>query len=236
MAMPPTIQLRVAAERAPGPAAQELEHRVQRGDRLALRELEREAAPDEQAAQGDDERRDADVGDDEALQSRRSARPTASPKASAMIQVYGLVEAEPEVLGIHSAWIMAMNMPDEAEHRPDRQVDVAGHDDQDHAGRHDRDGGALDRQVPQVARGEEERRRTAMLNTTQMTAVASDQAEQPRVDLERRERAIGDRRGGSCVTAVVPETASLIVGASLPGWKRRALLRGGTGAGRRVTR
>ena len=41
---------------------------VERGDRLALGELEREPAPDEQAAEGHDERRDADVGDDEPLQ------------------------------------------------------------------------------------------------------------------------------------------------------------------------
>ena len=62
----------------------------------------------------------------------------------------------PKVLGIHSAWSMAMNMPGEAEDRPDRQVDVARHDDQDHARRHDRDGRALDRQVPQVARRQEQ--------------------------------------------------------------------------------
>ena len=44
---------------------------------------------------------------------------------------------------------------EEPEQRPDRQVDVAGHDDQHHARRHDGDRGALDRQVPQVAGGQE---------------------------------------------------------------------------------
>ena len=45
--------------------------------------------------------------------------------------------------------------PHHRHHRADRQVDVAGHDDQDHPGRHDRDDRGLDRQVPQVPRGEE---------------------------------------------------------------------------------
>ena len=44
---------------------------------------------------------------------------------------------------------------EEAEQRPDRQVDVPRHDDEDHARRHDGDGRALDREVPEVAGGEE---------------------------------------------------------------------------------
>ncbi len=44
----------------------------------------------------------------------------------------------------------------EAEHGADRQVDVAGHDDQHHAGRHDRDVGRLDREVPEIARRQEQ--------------------------------------------------------------------------------
>ena len=63
--------------------------------RLALGVLEDQAAPDEQAAQGDDERRHADVGDDEALDAAESA-PSTSPIATVTIQVAGLLEAEPE--------------------------------------------------------------------------------------------------------------------------------------------
>ena len=45
--------------------------------------------------------------------------------------------------------------PHRRHHRADRQVDVAGHDDQDHPGSHDRDHRRLDRQVPEVPWGEE---------------------------------------------------------------------------------
>jgi hypothetical protein len=44
----------------------------------------------------------------------------------------------------------------DAEDRADREVDVAGDDDEHHAGRHHRDRGGLDRQVPQVARRQED--------------------------------------------------------------------------------
>lgn len=43
----------------------------------------------------------------------------------------------------------------DAEHRADRKIDVPGHDDQNHAGRHHRDGGGLHRQVPEVSVGQE---------------------------------------------------------------------------------
>ena len=74
---------------------------------------------------------------------------------------------------------------EEAEQRPDRQVDVARHDDQHHAGGHDRDRGALDRQVPQVARRSGSRRPTAMLKPIQMTASATTMPSR-RVSISRR--------------------------------------------------
>ena len=64
----PRTQLSAVAEGALRAAAEELEGRVERGDGLALLEAEDQAAPDEQAAEGDDERRDAAVGDEEALE------------------------------------------------------------------------------------------------------------------------------------------------------------------------
>ena len=62
------------AERTLGPAAEQLERRVERARSSGPRELERGAAPDEQAAEGHDERGDPDVGDEEARAGRRSAR------------------------------------------------------------------------------------------------------------------------------------------------------------------
>ena len=96
------------AERARRAAAEQPEGRVQRGDRLALRVPEDEAAPDQQAAEGDDERRDAAVGDDEALEPPMSA-PRARPISERDDPGVGLVEAEAEGLrDPDSAWTMAI--------------------------------------------------------------------------------------------------------------------------------
>src|SRR3546814_14474945 len=52
---------------------------------------------------------------------------------------------------------------DEAEHRADREVDVARHDDEHHAGRHDADRRALDREVEKIARREKEADRKSVV-------------------------------------------------------------------------
>ena len=64
---PATTQLSVSPSDPRGPPPSSWNVRVERRDRPAPRELERGAAPDQQAAQRDDERRDADIGDEEAL-------------------------------------------------------------------------------------------------------------------------------------------------------------------------
>ncbi len=76
-----------------------------------------------------------------------------------------------------------MAMADEDEDRPDRQVDVAGHDDQDHARRHDRDGRGLDGQVPQVPRRQEQPVGQGVEGQAHDDE-GDDHAEQPAVDLE----------------------------------------------------
>ena len=70
----PRIQVRVPADRALRPAADELEVRVQARHGGAAREVPDDAADGQQAAEGDDEGRHADVGDDEALE-RPDRRP-----------------------------------------------------------------------------------------------------------------------------------------------------------------
>ena len=56
-------------------AAEQLEGRVHGCEGLALGDLECRATPDQEAAEGDDERRDAAVGDQEALE-----RPDGGPQ------------------------------------------------------------------------------------------------------------------------------------------------------------
>ena len=126
-----------------------------------------------------------------------------------MIQVYGWSKPRPKALGIHSAWIMAMNMPVKPRVDPiDRSML--------------RDTMMSTMPVAMIAtaalwtdrfhrlRGVRNRPDETMLKTTQMREGGEDQAKQARVDLERLER--GHRRpprrflrdGG------VPCTASLI--------------------------
>ena len=69
-------------------------------------------------------------------------------------QVYGWSSPSPRVCGIQCL-DHRHHVADEPEDRPDREVDVARHDDEHHARGHDADRGALDREVPEVARRQE---------------------------------------------------------------------------------
>ncbi len=81
--------------------------------------------------------------------------PRRRPTTTTMIQVYGWFAPRPMV-GKPFRLEQPHGHGREAHDRPDRQVDVPRHDDQDHAGGHDRDGRGLDGQVPQVARSQEQ--------------------------------------------------------------------------------
>ena len=110
-----------------------------------------------------------------------------------------LVEAEAERLGDPLGLDHGHEHAGEAEGRPDRQVDVARHDDEDHARRHDRDGRALDRQVPQVAGREEQARRDEVEDRPRSREWRRS-GRARRVSISSAWNvAIGDRRGGSCV-------------------------------------
>ena len=77
-----------------------------------------------------------------------------------MIQIVGIVEAE--IFGQKIDLRHADDRRGEAEDRTDGEIDMAHHDDEHHAGRHHRDRGGLDQQVPQIARREEQALAMAM--------------------------------------------------------------------------
>ena len=79
----PATHVRVRAERALRAAADELEGGVQRRQRLARASWNAAPRQTRQAAEGDDERGDADVGDEEALEGTRSPPRATMPNADA---------------------------------------------------------------------------------------------------------------------------------------------------------
>ena len=130
------------AGRAEGATADELEGRVEAGDRRALRLVPDHAADREQSAEGDDERGHADVGDDEPC-SAPTAAPMPIPRTRASAHWNGTSAADPEDVRKPVGHQQRVGHGDDADERPDRQVDVARDDDQDHARGDDRDAARL---------------------------------------------------------------------------------------------
>ena len=167
------------------PSAEQLEGAVEGADCPAAHERERSTTPYEQAPQRHDERGDAEVGDEEPVKAAdQRAQGDARPRARR-----SRCTADPDPTRGHWDPFRLDQRHDQGRHgkdRSDRQVDIARHDDQHHASRHDGDGRRLDRQVPEVAWGQEE-------------AVGHDieddpdhgegqhHPQQPAVDLEARE-------------------------------------------------
>ena len=123
--------------------AEQLERLGKRPDRLALQQRQREALEDQHAGQRHDERRDLEIRDEPALG-------PADDSPDDQAHQRGRDEV-PFVLHHQDGGERA----DEARHRPDRQVDVPGHDHQQHAQRHDDDVAVLQDQVRQVQRLEQ---------------------------------------------------------------------------------
>ena len=73
----------------------------------------------------------------------------------AMTQRKGKSAPDAEDVGHPVGHQQGVGHRDDADQRPDRQVDVARHDDQDHPGRDDRDARGLDRERDHVGRLEE---------------------------------------------------------------------------------
>ena len=84
---------------------------------------------------------------------------------------------------------------DQADERPDRQVDVARHDDQHHAGRDDGDAGGLDGERDHVGRRDELAAAQDM-EAEQDHDQGDQHAEQTEVDLRLGEEAADRRSGG----------------------------------------
>ncbi len=106
---------------------------------------QREAAEDEHAGERDDEGRDADVGDPEALpgSDHRSDEQREQDRD------------EPRHAHVHRE--DSGDRPDERGDRSDRQVDVTGDDDEHHADREDQDVAVLNDQVRDVLRAQQDR-------------------------------------------------------------------------------
>ena len=160
------------AERA---AADQREAVVERRDGLTSRHPPRGAAPEQLAAEGDDEGRNAEIGDEGAVQrADRAADDEAEDDGEDPDR--GAVDAE--ILGQDVDLRHADDRRDEAEDRADRKIDMAHDDDQHHAGRHHRDRGCLDRQIPQISRGQEQ----ALAIDDHGEKVKSDPDQQQRAD------------------------------------------------------
>ena len=141
----------------------------QAGPRSGRARAERRTAPDQEATQGDDERGDAHVGHQEAVdradeRADREAGKQRRPQERS-------VEARTEERGIHSTWSSPMNITRRPD-RADREVDVPRHDDQDHPGRRDRDPRTTARTGSRGS-GTRNRPPDRMSKTTQMTARAT---------------------------------------------------------------
>ena len=128
------------------------------------------------------------------------AVPTARPQSKRDDPGQRTVEAEilRQELRLHHAH----DHGDEAEHRADRQVDVARDDDQHHAGRHDGDPSGLDRKVPKVARCQEQAAGIDV-EADPDDQQRADHAEQAGVDLGRAQEArdrpsVGIARAARC--------------------------------------
>ena len=123
--------------------AEQLKLGRERPDRLALQHRQRQPLEHQHAGQRDDERRDLVERDPIPL--RRADGP-------AQHQAQKAGEQEVHVVLDHQH---RRHRADEAAHRTHRQVDVAGHDHQQHAQRHDDDVAVLQDQIGQVQRLEQ---------------------------------------------------------------------------------
>ena len=144
--------------------AQALERHRERPDRHAAEKRQGQPLEDEHAGKRDDEGRDLEIGDPIAL---RGADQAAHDQAGDG----GRDGIDPPPHHHHGR-----EPADEADDRADRQVDMPGHDDQQHAERHDDDVAVLQHQVGEVER-------------PQQRAVGHDLEEQ-HDDQERQQHAV----------------------------------------------
>ena len=193
-AIPPSNQLRHSPSEPRGPPPSSAKLPSIGANVWPCCVAEDQAAPDQDPTERDDERRHSAVADEESLDSTDGC-PEGDPDGQRDDPRVPPVEAEIERVGDPLRLDHRHRVADERELRPDRQVDVARHDDQHHARRHDRDRGALDREVPEVARRQEVAARTDV-EAEPDDRQSGDHAEQPEVDLGRRQKPTPSRRLG----------------------------------------
>ncbi len=140
----PSTQLAARPERAVEAAAERQEDRVADRLRLAVGDQERGAAERHQAAQRDHERGHAKHRRQPALVQADRAAPVSSPASAGRYPV--------PALRVHQE---RDQHADEAQHRADRQVDLARHDDQRDRRRDDAHHRRLLRDVVEVLRRQE---------------------------------------------------------------------------------
>jgi hypothetical protein len=121
------------------------------------------------------------------------------PASRVMIQVSGIVEADDAGKDLHLEH--GHRHPDGGEHRADREVDVAGDDDEHHPGGHDRHRGGLHREVPEVAGGEERPTREDVEPDPDHRQ-RNEHADEAGVDLGGSQKEPTDRRSLSTVLSV----------------------------------
>ncbi len=166
------------ADRTFGAAAHQAKGRVHGRDRAAAGDEPSGAAPDEKATERDDEGGNVEEGDDRAVQ---RADGSAQQQAGEQREDPRGRVVEAQDLRQDFSLQHTHDHADETEDGADRQIDIAGDDDQHHAGCHDGDGRRLNGEVPQVARCQEQAARQNV-EADPDDQQGTDHAKQARVD------------------------------------------------------
>ena len=150
-----------------------LEVAVERADELAEQHVAGQAAENQHAGERDDERGNLRVGDKIAL---HRADQSAEHQRQRDHQLPRQFHIDVEARQVETDHERRRRPADEADDRPDRQVDVEADDDQQHAEGHDDHVAVLQDQVGQVQR----RERNA----------AGDEVEEPHDDQQRQQQTV----------------------------------------------
>ena len=169
------VQRRKVGDVGQEAGADVLEVAVERADELAHQHVAGQAAEDQHAGEGDDERGNLRVGDKIALHATDQAAEHQRQRDHHLPRQF---HVDVEARHVESDHEHRRRPADEADDRPDRQVDVEGDDDQQHAEGHDDHVAVLQDQVRQVQRrernaaGEEVEERHDHQQRQQQTVVA----------------------------------------------------------------
>ena len=164
-------------------AAEFLKGLVQRSDGLAAGDVPRDVAPDEQPAQRHDKGRNGKVADEIAVK-RPDHEAGKQPDTDGDPRDQRMTELQPQRIRQPVGLGHRHHRRTGRQQRAHRQVDMSGDDDEHHAGRHDRDTHGLNRQVENVARGQETPVGQHVENQTDGDE-STDHAQQAQVDFQR---------------------------------------------------